>query len=124
MNYPNDLKYTSDHVWAKVEGDNILIGLTDYAQDQLGDIIYVDLPSEGDIFAAGEIFVEVESGKTSSELASPFAGEVVKVNEELEDYPALLNEDCYGTWILELKADDMLAMDLMLSAIDYETSLE
>ena len=123
MNYPNDLKYTSDHVWVKVEGDKVIVGITDFAQDQLGDVLYVDLPAEGDSFAKGEVFSEVESSKTASELALPFAGEVTKVNEELDDSPELLNEDPYTNWIAEFKAEDASELDALMSAADYEASL-
>ena len=124
MDYPNDLKYTSDHVWVQIEGMTVLVGITDYAQDILGDILYVDLPAEGDIFAGGEVFAQVESNKTTSELSVPFAGEVVQVNEELDDMPQLINDDPYGAWIVELKVEDMAVLDLLMSAADYEDSLE
>ena len=123
MDYPNDLKYTSDHVWVQIEGMTVLVGITDYAQDILGDILYVDLPAEGDIFAGGEVFAQVESNKTTSELSVPFAGEVVQVNEELDDMPQLINDDPYGAWIVELKVEDMAVLDLLMSAADYEDSL-
>ena len=123
MNYPNNLKYTSDHVWVKVDGDNVLVGITDFAQDQLGDVLYVDLPAEGDTFAKGEVFSEVESSKTASELQLPFAGEVLKVNEDLDDSPELLNEDSYTNWIAEFKAEDLSEIDALMSAADYEASL-
>ena len=124
MDYPNGLKYTSDHVWVQIEGMTVLVGITDYAQDVLGDILYVDLPAEGDIFAGGEVFAQVESNKTTSELSVPFAGEVVQVNEELDEMPQLINDDPYGAWIVELKIDDMAVLDLLMSAADYEDSLE
>ena len=124
MDHPNDLKYTSDHVWVQVEGMTVLVGITDYAQDLLGDILYVDLPAEGDTFAGGEVFAQIESNKTTSELSVPFASEVVQVNEELDDMPQLINDDPYGTWILELKAEDMAVLDLLMSAAEYEDSLE
>ncbi|MFA0815322.1 MAG: glycine cleavage system protein GcvH [Anaerofustis sp.] len=123
MNYPNNLKYTSDHVWVKVDGDKVIVGITDFAQDQLGDVLYVDLPAEGDTFAKGEVFSEVESSKTASELQLPFAGEVLKVNEDLDDSPELLNEDSYTNWIAEFKADDLSEIDALMSSADYEASL-
>ncbi len=123
MNYPNNLKYTSDHVWVKVDGDKVIVGITDFAQDQLGDVLYVDLPAEGDTFAKGEVFSEVESSKTASELQLPFAGEVLKVNEDLDDSPELLNEDSYTNWIAEFKAEDLSEIDALMSAADYEASL-
>ena len=123
MNYPNNLKYTSDHVWVKVDGDKVIVGITDFAQDQLGDVLYVDLPAAGDTFAKGEVFSEVESSKTASELQLPFAGEVLKVNEDLDDSPELLNEDSYTNWIAEFKAEDLSEIDALMSAADYEASL-
>jgi glycine cleavage system H protein len=123
MNYPTNLKYTSDHIWVKAEGDNVMVGITDYAQDLLGEVLFVDAPSEGDSFAKGEVFAEVESGKTSSELTLPFAGEVVKVNEELDDSPELLNEDPYANWIAEFSVEDMSELDSLMSAADYEAAL-
>ncbi len=123
MNYPNDLKYTKEHLWVKVDGDSVKVGITDFAQDQLGDILYVDLPADGDSFAKGGLFAEVESSKTASELHLPFAGEVVAVNEDLDDSPELLNEDPYTNWIAEFKAEDLSEMDALLSAADYEATL-
>ncbi|HKJ65003.1 MAG TPA: glycine cleavage system protein GcvH, partial [Desulfopila sp.] len=96
---PDDLGYTKEHEWAKIEGDLVVIGISDYAQDQLGDIVFVEMPEEGDSFSAGEEFGTLESVKAVSELYIPLSGEVVAVNEELEDSPELLNRDPYGNWI-------------------------
>ncbi len=123
MNYPSNLKYTNDHIWAKADGDVVKVGLTDFAQDQLGDILFVDLPAEGDTFGKGETFAEVESSKTAIELHLPFAGEVVKANEDLDDSPELLNEDPYANWVIEVKAEDISELDSLLSAADYEAAL-
>lgn len=123
MNCPANLKYTNDHIWVLVEGDVVKVGITDFAQDQLGDVLYVDLPAEGDSVAKGEIFAEVESSKTASELHLPFAGEVVKVNEDLDDSPELLNEDPYTNWIAEFKAENPAEIDALLSAADYSATL-
>ena len=123
MNYPNDLKYTKEHVWVKLTGDTALVGVTDFAQDQLGDILFVDLPEEGASFEKGEVFTEIESSKTASEVALPFNGEVVKVNEDLDDSPELLNEDPYKNWIAEFKVEDAAQLDELLSAADYEAGL-
>lgn len=124
MAYPTDLKYTKEHVWVKVEGDTVKLGITDYAQDQLGDILFVDLPEVGTTFAAGEIFTEIESSKTASEVPAPVAGEVVAVNEELDDSPENINDDAYAAWIVELKVSDASELDDLLSASDYEGGLE
>jgi len=124
MGYPTDLKYTKEHVWVKVEGDNVKLGITDYAQDQLGDILFVDLPEVGTTFAAGEVFTEIESSKTASEVPAPVAGEVVAVNEELDDSPENINEDAYAAWIVELKVSNASELDDLLSASDYESGLE
>ena len=91
LNLPASLKYTDEHIWARVEGDEIVVGVSDYAQDQLGEVVYVDLPSEGDSFGAGDEFGEVESIKSVNKLFMPVAGEVTAVNEELADTPTLLN---------------------------------
>lgn len=123
MNYPNDLKYTKEHLWVKVNGETATVGITDFAQDQLGDVLYVDLPADGDTFANGALFAEVESSKTASELHLPFAGEVVKVNEDLDDSPELLNEDPYTNWIAEFKVEDIAAIEALLSAADYQATL-
>ena len=103
--YPADLSYTKDHEWLKALGDGTaLVGITAYAQDALGDVVFVDLPSAGDSFAAGEEFGTVESVKTVSELNMPAAGEVVAVNEDLNDHPEAVNEDPYGKgWMVKVK---------------------
>ena len=103
---PEDVKYATDHEWARVEGDEVVIGLADYAQDQLGDIVFVELPGEGDTFDKGDEFGTVESVKAVSELYMPLGGEIVAVNEALEDSPELLNQDPYGGWIIEIKPSD------------------
>ena len=121
MNFPENLKYTKDHVWVKKDGDTAKIGITDYAQDQLGDILFVDLPAVGDTLTAGETFTEVESSKTASEIPAPISGEVVAVNDALDDTPEAINENAYDAWIVEVKTDDDLSG--LISASDYEGSL-
>jgi glycine cleavage system H protein len=123
-NIPAELKYTKEHVWVKVEGDTAKLGITDFAQDQLGDILFVDLPEEDGEVTAGEVFTEVESSKTNSEVPSPVTGSVVAVNEELDDSPELINEDAYANWIVEVKLSDASELDALLSAADYEAGLE
>ena len=93
MTFPAELKYTSEHVWVKVEGDTAKLGITEFAQDQLGDILFVDLPEAGATFSAGDVFTEIESSKTASEVPIPVSGEIVAVNEELDDSPENINED-------------------------------
>lgn len=110
LNLPEDVRYSNDHEWAKVTGDNVRIGVSDYAQDQMGDIVFVEMPDVGDTFDAGDEFGTLESVKAVSELYAPIGGEVVAVNEALEDAPELINQDPYGGWIMEIKpenADDV-----------------
>jgi glycine cleavage system H protein len=101
---PEDLKYTSEHEWAREEGENIVIGITDYAQEALGELVYIELPSEGDEINKGDAFGAVESTKSVSDLFAPLSGEVVEVNEALLDSPELINEDPYGEgWMIKVK---------------------
>ncbi len=105
MNIPEDLRYSSDHEWARVEGDSIRIGITDYAQDHLGDVVFLQLPEVGSSVDAGATFGEVESTKSVSDLYSPISGEIVEVNSELESDPQLVNRDPYGDgWICLIRA--------------------
>ncbi len=119
LNLPEDLRYTKDHEWAKVTGDTVKIGISDYAQDQLGDIVFVELPAVGDNFDQGGEFGTLESVKAVSELYCPMDGEVVAVNEALEDSPELLNEDPYGGWIAELKPADSSQLEQLLDRDAY-----
>lgn len=116
------LFYTEDHDWFKKDGDVYLMGLADYAQDSLGDIVYVELPEVGDEIDADESIASVESVKAASDVITPFAAEVVEVNEELEDEPAKLNADPYGTWIAKLKIADFDESKLLDDA-KYEEQL-
>ncbi len=124
MNFPADVKYTKDHVWVKVDGDTAKIGITDYAQDQLGDILFVDLPEEGDSLEKGENFTEVESSKTASEVPAPISGEVVAVNELLDDEPEAINDDAFDAWIVEVKIEDASELDDLMDAAAYEAICE
>lgn len=124
MNFPADVKYTKDHVWVKVDGDTAKIGITDYAQDQLGDILFVDLPEEGDTLEKGENFTEVESSKTASEVPAPISGEVVAVNELLDDEPEAINDDAFESWIVEIKIEDATELDDLMDAAAYEAICE
>ena len=122
MNVPEELQYTRSHEWVRTEGDTATIGITDHAQDELGDIVFVELPEVGATFDAGDSFGTVESVKAVSDLYAPVGGEVVEVNEALNDSPEKINEDPYGDgWIIKLRVSD--EGDL-LSASDYEQLLE
>ena len=113
------LLYSESHEWVKVEGDIAVIGVSDFAQEEMGDITYVDLPSEGDEVAAGEDFGALESVKASSELYAPVSGTVTEVNTELEDAPEKVNEDPYGSWIIKVKMSDKAELDALLDAAAY-----
>ena len=124
MTYPAELKYTAEHVWVKVDGATAKLGITDYAQDQLGDILFVDLPEVDKEFAAGDIFTEVESSKTTSEVPCPLTGKVVAVNDDLNDSPENINEGAYDAWIIELELSDPAELDALITAEAYEGGLE
>ena len=118
MNFPAELKYSKDHEWVKFEGDTAIIGISDFAQDALGDVVFVNLPGEGDEVNAGETFGDVESVKAVSDLVSPVSGTIVAVNEELADAPETLNSDPYGAWII--KVEGVSAQEELLDAASYE----
>ena len=124
MNIPEDLRYTSDHEWVRVEESGVRIGITDYAQDQLGDIVFVELPEPGASFERDEEFGTLESVKAVSEIYLPVSGEIVAVNNELEDAPELLNEDPYQNWIVEVRPADIDQYDELLSRDDYLAMLK
>lgn len=113
------LLYSESHEWVKVEGDLAIIGVSDFAQAEMGDITYVDLPSEGDEVAAGEEFGALESVKASSELYSPVSGTVEAVNEELESAPEKVNEDAYGAWIIKVRMSDPSELKALMDAAAY-----
>ncbi len=119
LNLPEDVRYTKDHEWAKVTGDTIKIGISDYAQDQMGDIVFVEMPDVGDTFEEGDEFGTLESVKAVSELYIPIGGEVVAINEELEDTPELLNQDPYGGWIVEIKPKDIQDIEQLFDRDTY-----
>ncbi|MBW2683134.1 MAG: glycine cleavage system protein GcvH [Deltaproteobacteria bacterium] len=119
LNLPEDVRYTKDHEWAKVTGDTIKIGISDYAQDQMGDIVFVEMPDVGDTFEEGDEFGTLESVKAVSELYIPIGGEIVAINEELEDTPELLNQDPYGGWIVEIKPKDIQEIEQLLDRDTY-----
>ncbi len=123
MSVPEELQYTRSHEWVRTEGDTATVGITDYAQDELGDIVFVELPEVGATFDAGDSFGTVESVKAVSDLYAPVGGEVVEVNEALDDSPEKINEDPYGEgWIIKLRVSDESSG--LLSASDYEQLLE
>lgn len=120
MAYPAGYKYTKEHEWISVEGATGTVGITDYAQSSLGDIVFVDLPKVGDPLEAGKIFGSVESVKAVSDLYSPVSGTVTEINEALKDAPEKINEDANGTWMMKLTLRDAAELDGLLSAEDYE----
>jgi len=123
--YPSDLKYHKEHEWVRVEGDIAVIGISHFAQDQLGEVVYVDLPTEGDEVTADETFGEIESVKSVSELYSPVTGEIVEVNGALDDAPETVNEEPYGEgWMLKVRMADPSELDALMSAEDYETLIQ
>ena len=119
LHLPDDIRYTDEHEWARITGDIARIGVSDYAQDQLGDIVFVELPAVGDTIARGEVFGTLESVKAVSELYLPLSGEVVAVNTALTDAPELINQDPYAAWIVEVRPSDAGEYDQLLSAAAY-----
>ena len=121
MNVPAELKYTTEHEWIRVEGEEAVVGITDYAQSQLGDIVFVECETVGDALEAGETFGTIEAVKTVSDLYLPVAGEVLEFNEELEGEPELVNKDPYGRgWIVKIKISDETELDGLLNADAYK----
>ena len=119
LHLPDDIRYTDEHEWARLSGDIARIGVSDYAQDQLGDIVFVELPAVGDTIAKGEVFGTLESVKAVSELYLPLSGEVVAVNTALVDAPELINQDPYAAWIIEVRPTDAGEYDQLLTAAAY-----
>ncbi len=125
MNVPEDLRYSSDHEWARVEGGSVRMGITDYAQDALGDIVYVQLPDVGTTVARGESFSEVESTKSVSDIYAPVSGTVTDVNADLGDAPQRLNDDPYGEgWLCVIEPSDKSELDELLDAEGYTKLIE
>ena len=118
MNYPAELKYSKSHEWVKMDGDVAVIGISDFAQDALGDVVFINLPAEGDEVTAGESFGDVESVKAVSDLICPVTGVICAVNEELLDAPELLNKDAYAAWII--KVENITDQEELLDAAAYE----
>ena len=121
MNIPAELKYTKDHEWVRIEGDIAVVGITDFAQSELGDIVFVDIQTEGEFVEKDEIFGAVEAVKTVADLLMPLSGEVIEFNSELEDAPELVNSDPYGAgWMIKIKFSVASEIDTLLSAKQYE----
>ena len=121
MNFPQNLKYTNEHEWIRVDGDIAYVGITDYAQEQLGDIVFVDITTVGETLEAGETYGTIEVVKTISDLFLPIAGEVLEQNEALEENPELVNKDPYGEgWLIKVKPADVKAVEDLLDAEAYK----
>lgn len=122
MNIPQELKYTKDHEWIKLEGNEALIGITDFAQKELGDIVYVEIESEGDVLDKGDVFGTVEAVKTVSDLLMPISGKIIEVNENLETAPETVNSDPYEKgWMIKVELSDTSGLDDVLSADEYKS---
>ena len=121
MSVPSNLKYTKEHEWIRVEGKSAIVGITDYAQSELGEIVFVEVETIGETLAAGEVFGTVEAVKTVSDLYLPVDGKVLEFNEELEDAPELVNDDAYGKgWMIKLEVINASQLDSLMSASEYE----
>ncbi|MBR2265059.1 MAG: glycine cleavage system protein GcvH [Paludibacteraceae bacterium] len=124
MNFPSNVKYTSEHEWIRVEGDEAYVGITDYAQSELGEIVFVDVDTVGETIGQGEVFGSVEAVKTVSDLNMPVEGEVLEFNETLNDQPELVNNDPYGEgWMIRIAIKDKGQLDSLMDAAAYEASL-
>lgn len=125
MNIPDSLKYTNDHEWMKVEGNEAFIGITEFAQKELGDIVFIEVETEGESLDAGEAFGTIEAVKTVSDMFMPVKGEVIAFNEELEANPEIVNKDPYGEgWIIKIKIDNMSDLEGLLDADSYKEQIE
>jgi len=121
MAHPSDRVYSNEHEWVVVDGDTALIGISSFAQDQLGEVVYVDLPAAGDAVSAGDTFGEIESVKSVSELFAPVTGEIVEVNDALSDSPETVNQDPHGEgWMIKVRMDDASEVDGLMSAEEYD----
>jgi glycine cleavage system H protein len=124
-NLPNDLKYAASHEWARLEKENIVrVGISDFAQQELGDLVYIQLPEPGRKLEEQEQCAVIESVKTASDLFSPVAGVVTEVNESVIDQPELVNDDPYGTWLFSIKTDDLSALDKLMDSIEYQAMID
>lgn len=124
MNFPVDIRYTSEHEWIRVEGDEAYVGITDYAQSELGEIVFVDVPTLGETVGQGEVFGSIEAVKTVSDLNMPVTGEVLEINGALDAQPELVNNDPYGEgWIIRISVKDAAELDKLMDATAYQTIL-
>jgi glycine cleavage system H protein len=123
MTYPADRKYTKDHEWIRISGDTADVGITDYAQQQLGDVVYVELPDIGRTVTAGESFGSIESVKAVSELFAPMTGEVVAVNDQLKNHPEVVNSDPHGTWLIKVKLSQPSDSGALLDSSQYQSHI-
>jgi len=125
MNIPENLKYTKDHEWIRVEGEEAFVGITDYAQGELGDIVFIEIETEGEELAKEEVFGTIEAVKTVSDMFMPVGGEVLEVNAKLEESPEVVNKDPYGDgWLIKIKLTDTNELDELLDAAAYKNLLE
>lgn len=121
MNIPTNLRYTKDHEWIRVEGEEAYVGITDYAQSELGEIVFVDITTQGETIGQDEVFGSIEAVKTVSDLNMPVAGEVLEVNEAINDQPELVNNDPYGEgWMIKIRISDAAELDTLLDAAGYQ----
>ncbi len=124
MNFPENLKYSKDHEWVRVEGDEAYVGITDFAQSELGEIVYVDVDTEGEQLSQDSVFGSIEAVKTVSDLMMPVGGEVLEINAELEDAPELVNQSPYEKgWIIKIAIDNKEELDSLMSAAEYKKSI-
>ena len=125
MNIPENLKYTKDHEWVRVEGNEAYVGITDYAQGELGDIVFIEIETEGEELAKEEVFGTIEAVKTVSDMFMPIGGEVLEINEKLEESPEIVNKDPYGEgWLIKIKLKDTSEVEELLEAAAYKSLLE
>ena len=124
MTYPADRKYTKDHEWIRISGDTGEVGITDYAQEQLGDVVYVELPEVGRKVTAGESFGSIESVKAVSELFAPMTGEIVAINDHLKNHPEMVNSDPHGTWMVKVKLGSTGELSSLMDAAAYEQLIQ
>ena len=121
MNFPENVKYSTDHEWVRVEGNEAYIGITDFAQEELGDIVFIDITTEGETVDQGEVFGSIEALKTVSDLMMPVTGEVLEVNEKLDDAPELVNKEPFdGGWIIKISLQNSEEVDALMSATEYK----
>ncbi len=125
MNFPDNLKYTKEHEWVKIDGDTVTTGITEFATSELGDVVFVEIETEGESLSTGDTFGTVEAVKTVSDLFMPVSGEIIEVNSKLEDTPEIINKDPYGDgWMVKIKIDNKDELEDLLSADQYRSEVE